>query len=47
MKENEHLKNQVIYITNPVYDKIHSSVGNELDENHFSQQVHKDNSDEE
>jgi hypothetical protein len=27
MKKDEHLKNQVLYITNPAYDALHSENG--------------------
>jgi hypothetical protein len=47
MKENEHVKNQVIFITNPVYDKLHSPGVNELKENDFSHQVQKEYQDDE
>ncbi|WP_180994358.1 hypothetical protein [Bacillus sp. Marseille-P3661] len=34
MGEKEHLKNQVLYITNPAYDALHSTsdVSNDLSE---------------
>jgi hypothetical protein len=42
MKENEHVKNQVIFITNSVYDKLHSTSMYEPEENPISEQIHKE-----